>query len=195
MEALLEIGCIFGQAQLEKAAHLHSEFGCLPYEKTHSNNVIAGRVISTTVPGLANSPDSLVELVCKLNPKIWEPPSMRATPVEAKAHIRAVDSALDLLKRLLHMDPTKRYTSHQALMHGFLQDDLPPDEKEKEEVLHAPGEGACKEFHWVNEEGIRKSNVPVLKASNDGRAYRLCDGGTPAAHHAMGTGNGCRGQT
>lgn len=25
MEALLEIGCIFGQAQLEKAAHLHSE--------------------------------------------------------------------------------------------------------------------------------------------------------------------------
>jgi cell division control protein 7 len=24
MEALLEIGCIFGQAQLEKAAHLHS---------------------------------------------------------------------------------------------------------------------------------------------------------------------------
>jgi cell division control protein 7 len=195
MEALLEIGCIFGQAQLEKAAHLHSEFECIPCERTDFNNVIIGRVISTTVPGLANSPDSLVELVCKLNPKIWEPPTMRATPVEAKAHIRAVDSALDLLKRLLHMDPTKRYTSHQALMHGFLQDDLSPDEKEKEEVLHAPGEGACKDFHWVNEEGIRESNAPLPGASANYLAYRLCDGGTPAAHHAMGTGHGCRRQT
>jgi hypothetical protein len=44
-------------------------------------------------------------------------------------------------------------------MHGFLQDDLPLEEKEKEEVLHAPGEGACKAFHWVNEEGIRESDA------------------------------------
>lgn len=116
---------------------------------------VTDRIISTTVPSFANSPNSLIELVCKLNPKIWEPPSLRATPTEAKAHIRAIDSALDLLKRLLVLDPTRRYTSHQALMHGFLQDDLPPEEKEKEEVLHAPGEGACKAFHWVNEEGLR----------------------------------------
>ncbi|KAI5450365.1 Cell division control protein 7 [Naganishia albida] len=167
MEALLEIGCIFGQAQLEKAAHLHS------------------RVISTTVPGLTNSPDSLVELVCRLNPKIWEPPVVRATPVEAKAHIRAVDSALDLLKRLLHMDPTKRYTSHQALMHGFLQDDLPQEEKEKDEVLHAPGEGACKDFHWVNEEGIHYAMVerrPRIMQWGQGMAV----GDKPCPYHAGG---------
>lgn len=120
---------------------------------------------------------------------------MRATPVEAKAHIRAIDSALDLLKRLLHMDPTKRYTSHQALMHGFLQDDLPPEEKEKDEVLHAPGEGACKDFHWVNEEGIRELHASRLKGSTDRSAHRLWDGGTSTSYHAVGTGNGCGGQT
>ncbi|KAJ9118204.1 hypothetical protein QFC22_004110 [Naganishia vaughanmartiniae] len=141
MEALLEIGSLFGQAQLEKAGILHN------------------RIISTTVPSFTNSPNSLTELVCKLNPKIWEPPSLRATPAEAKAHIRAMDSALDLLKRLLVLDPTRRYTSHQALMHGFLQDDLPLEEKEKEEVLHAPGEGACKAFHWVNDEGLHFAMV------------------------------------
>lgn len=163
MEALLEIGCIFGQAQLEKAAHLHSKFTSLSKTTTTDKlHLPAGRIISTTVPGLRDAPDSLIELVCKLNPKIWEPPYIRATPVEAKAHIRAVDSALDLLKRLLVMDPTKRYTSHQALMHPFLQDDLPAEEKEKEEVLHAPGEGACKDFHWVNDEGIRKLRLSVL---------------------------------
>lgn len=118
--------------------------------------LVIDRIISTTVPSFTNSPNSLTELVCKLNPKIWEPPSLRATPAEAKAHIRAIDSALDLLKRLLVLDPTRRYTSHQALMHGFLQDDLPPEEKEKEEVLHAPGEGPCRAFHWVNEEGLRE---------------------------------------
>ncbi|GHJ89804.1 hypothetical protein NliqN6_6206 [Naganishia liquefaciens] len=167
MEALLEIGCIFGQGQLEKAAHLHS------------------RIISTTVPGLGNAPDSLLELVCKLNPKIWDPPYIRATPIEAKAHIRAIDSAFDLLKRLLVMDPTKRYTSHQALMHPFLQDDLPSDEREKEEVLHAPGEGACKDFHWVNDEGIHYAMVerrPRTMQWGQGMAI----GDKPCPYHAGG---------
>jgi serine/threonine protein kinase len=158
-----------------------SSIVCIPtrHHRTCVDMFVTDRIISTTVPSFANSPNSLIELVCKLNPKIWEPPSLRATPTEAKAHIRAIDSALDLLKRLLVLDPTRRYTSHQALMHGFLQDDLPPEEKEKEEVLHAPGEGACKAFHWVNEEGLRTLHGKYdLNCVRPDRVffYRFCNG-------------------
>jgi serine/threonine protein kinase len=94
--------------------------------------------------------------VLSLNPRLYQPPDPTCSPEEARAHIESMDSALDLLKKLLACDATKRLTAHQALMHPFLNDDVPDDEKEKEEKIHPPGKGVCGHFHLVDVDGRRE---------------------------------------
>lgn len=143
VEALMEIGAMFGPNSLAKCAFLHN------------------RTIISNLPSLKEdkSHHSLTNLVLTLNPRLYQPPDPNCSAEEARAHIESMDSAIDLLKKLLAMDATKRYTAHEALMHPFLNNDLPDVEKETEEVIHPSGKGVCGQFHKIEEDGTHWAMV------------------------------------
>lgn len=77
---------------------------------------------------------------------------MQPTPAEAKRHIESVDSMLDMLKRCLAIDATRRWTAGMLLKHKFLEEGLRDDEKEppSESVRpHDIGKGACGHLHYM----------------------------------------------
>ncbi len=123
-----------------------------------SDTCHSDRTIISNLPSLKEdkSHHSLTNLVLTLNPRLYQPPDPNCSAEEARAHIESMDSAIDLLKKLLAMDATKRYTAHEALMHPFLNNDLPDVEKETEEVIHPSGKGVCGQFHKIEEDGTRK---------------------------------------
>ncbi|WWC65088.1 uncharacterized protein I303_107702 [Kwoniella dejecticola CBS 10117] len=130
IEALMEIAAIFGRAAMERCALLHN------------------RTIISNVPTLDSHPSSLASLVLKLNPHIYTPHMTSPTPEDARAHIEAVDQAIDLCQKLLRLDATKRLTAAQALRHPFL---APREGEEDEEggrdELINPEDGKCGELH------------------------------------------------
>ena len=68
---------------------------------------------------------------------------------------------LDMLKRCLVVDATRRWTAGQLLRHRFLEEGLRDDEKEgsgaEEGELRKIAEGACGHLHFVKN-GQRESN-------------------------------------
>lgn len=88
---------------------------------------------------------SLSDIVLTLNPTLYEPPHPSCTREEAKHHIESIDQLLDLLKRLLHLDATKRLTAEEALGHEFLREEGMVQRREVREV----GEGVCGHLHEV----------------------------------------------
>lgn len=163
VEALLELGALFGRIAMEKVAMLHSKYweGVRSQIKESLMCVLgsADRTILTNVPSLDTAPRSLTEIVLKLNPKLYEPPCAYPTADDVEAHVVMVDDALDLLKKLLTLDATKRPTAHQALMHPFFNDNCLEHEMEKEDVVHPVAQGECKELHRVTEAGQRESRA------------------------------------
>ncbi|KAH8083700.1 kinase-like domain-containing protein [Filobasidium floriforme] len=135
-EALLELGAIFGRSGLEKAAMLHN--------RTFATNL-------NTVP--LNPTKTLSEMVLSLNPTLYNPPCSNPTPAEAKRHIESVDNMLDLLKRCLVIDSTRRWTAGMLLRHKFLEEGLRDDEKEdggfEQGELRGIAEGVCGHMHFV----------------------------------------------
>lgn len=111
------------------------------------------------VPSLDEPPESLAEVVLRMNPRLYEMPCTYPTPDDARAHIEMIDSALDLLKKLLTLDPTKRPTAHQALMHPFLNTIDLGDDMEVEEVVHPVAQGVCEAQHRVTAAGQRESEI------------------------------------
>lgn len=118
-----------------------------------------------TVP--LNPTKTLGEMVLTLNPVLYNPPCTNPTPAEAKRHIENVDNMLDLLKRCLVIDSTRRWTAGMLLRHKFLEDGLRDDEKEdggyEEGELREIAQGACGHLHFVRN-GQRESMGPVLSS-------------------------------
>jgi cell division control protein 7 len=155
-EALLELGAIFGRTGVEKAAMLHSELNRSDERdvRTRLMSRISDRTFASnlnTIP--PNPPKPISDLVLSLNPTLYTPPCSNPTTAEAKRHIESVDNMLDLLKRCLVVDATRRWTAGQLLRHRFLEEGLRDDEKEdngaEEGKLREIAEGACGHLHFV----------------------------------------------
>lgn len=117
--------------------------------------------MATNISTITQQPmKSLSDLVLKMNPNLYTPPSSNPTPVEARRHIESVDSMLDMLKRCLVIDATRRWTAGQLLRHRFLEEELRDDEKEDQGnpvgELREIGEGACGHLHYMKD-GHRRS--------------------------------------
>ncbi|KLT38754.1 kinase-like protein [Cutaneotrichosporon oleaginosum] len=129
VEALMEIAALFGRNSMQRCAMLHN------------------RTFISNVPTLDEPPESLASLILRLNPHLYTPHQPDPTPEEALEHILAVDCALDLCAKLLHVDSTRRITAAQALRHRFLgnaEDDGPDEQLD-------PTEGKCGLLHrWVD---------------------------------------------
>lgn len=113
-----------------------------------------------------------------MNPELYDilPPGPNESAAEHAAekarHRETVDAALDLLRRCLELDATKRVTARDALYHPFLKlgalssssklnskkktksgrssngaDSLPSDDAL---APHPPGQGACSKLHWLD---------------------------------------------
>lgn len=132
VEALMEIAAIFGRGAMERCAMLHN------------------RTIITNVPSVDDPPESLSTMILRLNPHLYTPHQPHPTPDQAAEHIANVDAMLDLVTRLLHMDPTRRLTASAALRHRFINADDSPDE------LIDPTEGKCGHLHEWTAEGQRE---------------------------------------
>lgn len=115
---------------------------------------LSGRTISMNIPAINDIPQkSLHDLVLSLNPNLYTPPCSDVLPAEAKRHIDSVEAMLDLLRRCLILDPTKRWTAGQLLRHKFLEDGLEDDEREGTRgeglALREIGEGVCGHLHFM----------------------------------------------
>lgn len=112
------------------------------------------------MPTVDSPPASIQALVLKLNPHLFTPPLSHPTPAEAKAHIEAIDDAIDLCNRLLRPDATKRLTAAGALRHPFLR---PQEGESMEDVLDEqalmPHEGKCGDLHITNDHGMRECHI------------------------------------
>lgn len=133
------------------------------------------RTILHNLPNQSQNP-KLVDVIIKLNPKLYNPPSEYATAEEAKKHIEDVDQMLDLLKHLLKLDATKRATAHQALKHQFLQDGLSEEEKEEDERIWEIGKGACGDLHHLSADGIHTVELEDGRRLNLGWGQGLAHG-------------------
>ena len=72
------------------------------------------------------------------------------SPEELEEYSREVDKALDFLELVMAPESTKRITPRMALYHPFLRD---PSEPEDDELVpHPVGLGACREYHFKDEE-------------------------------------------
>lgn len=92
------------------------------------------RTIITNVPTVDEPLDDMTTIVLKLNPNLYVPKcSTTPTPEEAEEHIVAMDNALNLLKKCLLLDPTKRITAANALEHPFFDQAILDQEIRDEE--------------------------------------------------------------
>jgi cell division control protein 7 len=149
IEALMEISAVFGRSAMEKCAALHSELVLL-------DELTIDRTIICNVPGIDTSPGSIQNLILKLNPHIYTPPLHQPTPVEAKAHIEAMDQAIDLCGHLLQLDVTRRPTAAMALRHRLFMGLATPAETKTGEILSGT-QGTCGALHAIDSNGRRKS--------------------------------------
>jgi cell division control protein 7 len=100
----------------------------------------------TNVPTVDQPPASLTDLVLKLNPHLYTPPTSMPSPQEAEEHIIAMDDALDLCTRLLKLDATKRISAKRALNHPFFHNSEDFEEEIELPVLTGV-EGKCGHLH------------------------------------------------
>ena len=91
------------------------------------------------------------------------------SPEDAKAHIEAIDNAIDLCTRLLRLDATKRSSAAAALRHPFLRPVGEEDEEDMrdEEILNGT-EGKCGHLHAY--EGEKRASTHSFPALDEVRA-------------------------
>ncbi|KAF8607800.1 kinase-like protein [Ceratobasidium sp. AG-I] len=191
-EALAEIAAIVGRERMEKCARLHN------------------RTFLCNIPSTLHTGTNWRQLALKMNPELYDiPPAGPNESVAEHAEERArhrgmVDAGLDLLRRTLELDATKRITARDALYHPFLKlgnaassttttnakksnsrsksgrgNDLPSDDSL---APHPPGQGACSKLHWLDatDEGTDGTG-PMWGVQLRGGGTRLVRGDDPEA--------------
>jgi cell division control protein 7 len=153
IEALMEITAIFGRNAMEKCAMLHS----MSFPILYKTELMPDRTIMTNVPTVDQSPPNLTDLVLRLNPHLYTPPLANPSREDARAHIEAMDDALDLCSKLLKLDATKRVSAKDALNHLFFQGrGMDSDGEDREQEILSGVDGKCGHLHSVAD-GKRKS--------------------------------------
>ena len=136
--------------------------------------VLIDRTIISNVPTIDTAPANLSSLIMRLNQHIFTPLQHHPSSADAKAHIEAIDNAIDLCTRLLRLDATKRLTAAAALRHPFLRPKTEEsmEDMEDEEILGGE-DGKCGYLHGI-EDGKRPCNflscIQRLSLSSD-RAF------------------------
>lgn len=154
IEALMEIAAIFGRSAIERCAMLHSQLSsAVLHVGTVADRV--DRTMICNVPTLETNPDSMKNLILKLNPHIFTPPLTHPSSADARAHIEAMDQAIDLCTRLLRLDVTKRPTAAVALRHPFFEGLVDDEDLMVQEVLSGL-DGRCGALHGIDDTGRRK---------------------------------------
>ncbi|PWN41461.1 kinase-like protein [Ceraceosorus guamensis] len=128
-EALLELMMMFGKKRIEQVALLHN------------------RTFYTNLPGTFNPLERdptrdgfrLPEFVQHLNPDIYEAPLDHPDPAQ---YIREVERAIDLCRKLMQLDLTRRYDAKLALRHPFLNEETARSEDEHREAAAAAAAAA-----------------------------------------------------
>lgn len=142
-----------------------------------------------------------------MNPELYDipPPGPNESTAEHAAerarHREMVDYALDLLRRTLELDATKRITARDALYHPFLKLSAPssttnakktnlkskssrPDDLPSDDSLapHPPGQGACSKLHWLDATDDNADGTgPMWGVQLRGGGTRLVRGDDPEA--------------
>lgn len=159
MEALTEQAAILGRDVMENTAALHSK--TRPPNEVHPLKGCTDRTFSTNLTTVEKrTPWS--KFVQTLNPDLFN--TEAATPKYPASVKRGalLKQAVDLLNKCLDPDNVTRITARGALYHPFLS----PDEEERagqptngivereDDVFfpHPPGQGACAELHWRDQE-------------------------------------------
>jgi len=124
---------------------------------------LTGRAFFTNVPSLSMNGTSWRDLCKKINPGLYThgPPVLEddgegdesdgsSLKIETDDRVAEVNGAVDLLEHLLDPDSTRRYTAKDALNHPWLRSDNPVD-YDDQFFPHPIQEGACADFHYVDE--------------------------------------------
>ncbi|KAF9516771.1 hypothetical protein BS47DRAFT_1371577 [Hydnum rufescens UP504] len=171
VEALMELAAVFGRRTMERCARLHN------------------RTFATNVPSVDHPEITWAELVNRINPTsaTQELPTVRSS-----THNLLVKSAVDLMSKCLHWDPTQRITARDALYHPFLamdkEDRITEDDRD---YPHPFGCGVCGDLHFRDEltdepcilVPVEKQTIPKTLQSGEGIAI----GVEPCAFHQLGS--------
>ncbi|THH11081.1 hypothetical protein EW146_g8169 [Bondarzewia mesenterica] len=175
MEALMEIACIIGRRKMEKIATLHSRTFATNIPSITQDGISWREFVERQNPVLRipRQPDTRfypyntlpyqhhTQTSSHPHPPSssssnyhTSPPSSTRTPSSPhppspESYANEIESALDLVEKIMNPDSTKRITPRQALYHPFLRN---PEEPEDDEFFPHPfGEGVCGEWHFVDE--------------------------------------------
>ena len=142
---------------------------------------MSDRTIMTNVPTVDQSPPNLTDLVLRLNPHLYTPPLANPSREDARAHIEAMDDALELCSKLLKLDATKRVSAKDALNHLFFQGrGMDSDGEDREQEILSGVDGKCGHLHSVAD-GKRRSysfaSLWLIKQTKRGstRIVRKCN--------------------
>jgi serine/threonine protein kinase len=124
----MEIAAIFGKKRMDACAAIHSKL-LASLEQNVSSSTRADRSFVTNVPSVLDPEyTTLHRLVHSLNPRIFK----ENTPTDQVYHdlewynnTRQLYHAIDLLRKTLALDCTKRITARDALLHPFLSATYP----------------------------------------------------------------------
>jgi len=189
VEALMELAAVFGRRTMERCARLHN------------------RTFATNVPSVDHPEITWAELVNRINPYMYQNPTQRqirplprrspaATQelptVRSSPHNLLVKSAVDLMSKCLHWDPTQRITARDALYHPFLamnKEDWTTEDDH--DYPHPFGCGVCGDLHFRDEltdepcilVPVEKQTIPKTLQSGEGIAI----GVEPCALHQPGS--------
>lgn len=146
-EALMEISAIFGKARMDKCAAIHN------------------RTFLSNLPSIDHDGHTLEAVILVSNPDLWNHKAFPAPkplflddpfydpPPGETQHRAEISQALDLLKRCLALDPCKRITATDALLHPWLRR---PGIDENKDGPRKPTEGVCRRKHKIDEYGVRE---------------------------------------
>ncbi len=118
-QALIELATIFGSRRMEQCAMMHSELVISSSREQLDADRLPDRTFKCTIPSVVDADTNRIpEWIGKVNPDLWNSDGQP----DPKAYLQDVDLAVDLCKRILHLDCTKRLTAKQALEHPFLRE-------------------------------------------------------------------------
>jgi cell division control protein 7 len=209
VEALMELAAVFGRRTMERCARLHSMLTLILILESRLIDwlYLVDRTFATNVASVDHPEITWAELVNRINPHMYQNPTQRQIrplprrspaamqelpTVRSSIHNLLVKSAVDLMSKCLHWDPTQRITARDALYHPFLAMDKEDRITEDDCAYPHPfGCGVCGDLHFRDEltdepcilVPVEKQTIPKTLQSGEGIAI----GVEPCAFHQPGS--------